>query len=312
MKKLIAIIMTLAITLSVFSPVSFADSTKIVTLGADLSDEQKQTVLDFFGIDDLGAVQAIEVNNAEEHDTLGEFVPAAQIGTKTYSCAYIEPTSSGGINVKTANLTYVSNQTLANALMTAGIQNCNLIVTAPFPVSGTGALTGVYKAYDSMGKKLDDDKKVVATQELLVTSEMEEIYGDDINQVITEIKDEVIEETKGMSDDEIRGVIKAKADQYNVTLSDDDVEKILDLIKKIQLLDYDTDAFKSKINETLEAISENGGGALETVKNFFSNVVSFVKGIFNKGDDSNTGSDNQDSDGSIFDNIDTDVFNFDK
>lgn len=312
MKKLIAIIMTLAITLSVFSPVSFADSTKIVTLGADLSDEQKQTVLDFFGIDDLGAVQAIEVNNAEEHDTLGEFVPAAQIGTKTYSCAYIEPTSSGGINVKTANLTYVSNQTLANALMTAGIQNCNLIVTAPFPVSGTGALTGVYKAYDSMGKKLDDDKKVVATQELLVTSEMEEIYGDDINQVITEIKDEVIEETKGMSDDEIRGVIKAKADQYNVTLSDDDVEKILDLIKKIQLLDYDTDAFKSKINETLEAISENGGGALETVKNFFSNVVSFIKGIFNKGDDSNTGSDNQDSDGSIFDNIDTDVFNFDK
>ena len=193
MKKLITLLMTFAVTLSVFSPVSYADATKIVTLGADLSDEQKQTVLNFFGIDDLGTVQAIEINNTEEHETLGDFVPAEQIGTKTYSCAYIEPTNSGGINVKTANLTYVSNQTLANALMTAGIQNCNLIVTAPFPVSGTGALTGVYKAYDSMGKKLDEDKKVVATQELLVTSEMEETYGDEINQVITEIKDEVIE-----------------------------------------------------------------------------------------------------------------------
>ena len=115
-----------------------------------------------------------------------------------------------------------------------------------------------------------------------------------------------------MSDDEIRGVIKAKADQYNVTLSDDDVEKILNLIKKIQVLDYDTDAFKTKINETLEAISENGGGAISTVKEFFSNVVDFIKGIFNK-DSSDSNEDSSDSsEGSIFDNIDTDIFNFDK
>ena len=57
---------------------------------------------------------------------------------------YVEPTKKGnGINVKTANLTWVTSAMIATTLSTAGIENANVIAAAPFPVSGTGALTGV-------------------------------------------------------------------------------------------------------------------------------------------------------------------------
>ncbi len=40
-----------------------------------------------------------------------------------------------------------------SALATAGITDARIIVASPFEVSGTAALTGVYKAYEDMTGK---------------------------------------------------------------------------------------------------------------------------------------------------------------
>lgn len=304
MKKVLSLVLACTMMVSLFVVPVKADSNKIVTLGANLSEEERNTVLSFFGITDLNTVQVIEINNEQEHEVLGGKLPEAQIGKKTYSCAYIEPTNSGGINVRTANLTYVSDSTLANALMTAGITDCNLIVTAPFPVSGTGALTGVYKAYEATGNALDSDKMDVAADEMIITSSLEEVYGADINQAINDVKNQVAGRDD-LSDDEIRDIIRSTADNQDISLSDEDVEKILSLVKKIIALDYDADAFKSKVNETLSSIADNSGQALGVVQRFFSNIVNFFKGLFGGGSDSG------DSD-NIFNNINTDIFDWDE
>ncbi|MCG4471068.1 DUF1002 domain-containing protein, partial [Lawsonibacter sp. DFI.6.74] len=68
-----------------------------------------QTMLKYFGVNQNDAV-ILEVNNQEERKYLQGIAPEAQIGTKTYSCAYVEPTKAGsGINVKTANITWVTS-----------------------------------------------------------------------------------------------------------------------------------------------------------------------------------------------------------
>ena len=75
---------------------AMADAMKVVTLGADLSDEQKNTMLKYFKVDS-SQVQIIYVTNQDERDHLSSYVPLEQIGTRTVSCAYVKPTTSGGI-----------------------------------------------------------------------------------------------------------------------------------------------------------------------------------------------------------------------
>ena len=121
---------------------AMADAMKVVTLGADLSDEQKNTMLKYFKVDSSQA-QIIYVTNQDERDHLSSYVPLEQIGTRTVSCAYVKPTTSGGIKVRTANLNWVTCNMIASSLSTSGVTNCEVVAACPFEVSGTGALTGI-------------------------------------------------------------------------------------------------------------------------------------------------------------------------
>ena len=141
---------------SAISPASaFADARNVTTYGADLTAEQHAQVERFFGAGATNA-EVIYVNNDQERAYLSAYIPLEQIGDKTYSCALVQPTTSGGIHVKTANLTYVTSDMIAATLATSGVKNCDVIAVCPFKVSGTGALTGVLMAYEqASGIELD-------------------------------------------------------------------------------------------------------------------------------------------------------------
>ncbi len=85
-------------------------------------------------------VQVIAITNADEREHLGNLIPLEQIGTQTFSCAMVCPTIENGIQVKTANLNYVTGNMIAETLSTSGVVNCDVLAAAPFEVSGTGAL----------------------------------------------------------------------------------------------------------------------------------------------------------------------------
>ncbi len=172
---------------------AFADSRVVATIGADLTAEQRQTVIDYFGSSMNGA-KVIYVTNADEHAHLDGYVPYEQIGNATYSCALICPTSSGGIHVRAANLNYVTADMLASALSSAGVRNADVIAICPFKVSGTGALTGVLLAYETAtGQALDTTKKDVATQELVVTQSISSQVGSDAaTLIVNDVKASVV------------------------------------------------------------------------------------------------------------------------
>ena len=191
--RIAACALAAALAVGLFPSAALADSQEIVTLGADLSAEQKTQVLEFFGLseDELASRELITVTNADEHRYCDASIPSSVTGSRTLSCSYIQPTTSGGIHVKTANLTYVTSTALYNALQTAGVENCNLVVTAPFEVSGTGALTGVFMAYEKEGVTLDAAKQDLAVEEMYTTAGLQEQYGDDIANAISENHPEV-------------------------------------------------------------------------------------------------------------------------
>ena len=179
-----------------------ADSRVVATIGADLTAEQQTAILQYFGVYGNPAVQIMYINNQNERDLLGSWVPIEQIGTHTISCALVKPTTSGGIQVRTANLNYITSNMIASNLATAGITNCEVVAAAPFEVSGTGALTGILMAYErSTSTALDQNKSNVAVQELVTTTDLANKVGQqEAQQIVNDIKLQIIEGNLEASD----------------------------------------------------------------------------------------------------------------
>ena len=74
---------------------AMADSARVVTLGADLTQDQKDTMMRYFFKTDASQVQILTITNQDEREHLGDYIPLEQIGTRTLSCAYVKPTQSG-------------------------------------------------------------------------------------------------------------------------------------------------------------------------------------------------------------------------
>ena len=238
---------------------ALADAMKVVTLGADLSDEQKNTMLKYFKVDSSQA-QIIYVTNQDERDHLSSYVPLEQIGTRTVSCAYVKPTTSGGIKVRTANLNWVTCNMIASSLSTSGVTNCEVVAACPFEVSGTGALTGIQMAYETAsGQKLDETKKELATEEMVVTGNLADSVGqNDATTVINQAKMQVIADNVQNADD-IYNIVVNISNNNNVTLTDDEINTIVNLLQQISQQDYDY----SEMQETLERVNDNVTGQAE-------------------------------------------------
>lgn len=253
-KRLIALIMSAFCLASALPSVpAFADGQKVVTLGADLTEEQRTMLLKYFGVYGQ-SVETLTITNADEREHLGSYIPLEQIGTRTFSCALVNPTTSGGIQVKTANLTYVTSNMIATTLSTSGVVNCEVLAAAPFAVSGTGALTGILMAYETAsGETLEEEKKEVATQELVTTTSIATNIGQiEATQIVNETKIQIIENNIVETGD-IEIVINEVADEENISLSDEDRQLLVDLMEQISALDYNYE----EMSETLQRVESN-------------------------------------------------------
>ncbi len=277
MKKFISLLLASLLVVSM-GAVAFADSyDSCAVIGADLNDEQVESVYSVFGVE-RGSIREIKVTNAEERQYLEGYVDETKIGTRSISCVYLKLTDEGsGMNISTGNITWCTAEMYIGALATAGITDADIIVAAPFEVSGTAALTGIYKAYEELtGKKLDDIAKLVSTQELTITGELaQEIGNMDSTSIVNELK-LMLDETKNMSDDEIRSQIVAIAAQYNVSLTDKQIAQLIELCRSLEKLDGD--GLKQRVEEvqqTLQKVSD----AKTRVVDFTAKVKKVVTSI---------------------------------
>lgn len=278
-KKLISLFTAAAISAALLVPgtTAYADSQEVVTIGADLNEAQKNAILQYFGIYGKN-IETITINNQDERNHLASYIPIEQIGTRTYSCALVQPTTSGGIQVKTANLSYVTSNMIATTLSTAGVSNCNVIAASPFEVSGTGALTGVIMAYETAtDTTLDSTKKDIANQELVTTGTIAQTVGQNTaTQIVNDIKiqvisgqvvdqdqvdaivDEVVNKIEEEKSTETETTASGETEQQTVTaeLSDTDRQMLKDLANKIAQQNYDYDQMKATLDRVEQNVSD--------------------------------------------------------
>ncbi len=284
MKKIISLVLAFTIVLSL-GCAAFADNTQsCAVIGADLTPEQVSQVYATFGIQQ-GSVTQLTMTNAEERQYLEGYVDSAIIGTRSISCVYVELLGEGaGMNVTTSNITWCTPEMYISALATAGITDARIIVAAPFEVSGTAALTGIYKAYEDMtGQKLDDIAKLVSTQELTITGSLaQEIGSMDSTSIVGDLK-MMLDETKNMTDDEIRSQIVEIAGRYNVTLTNTQINQLISLCRSLEGLDGDQ--LKSRVEEVQNTLNKVSNaktqvvGFVQSVKKVVTSVASFFDKI---------------------------------
>jgi len=284
MKKVLSFILSFMLLLTLSVPAYAETIQSRAVIGADLDEQQAAAVYQLFGVR-RGDVIELSVTNAEERQYLEGYVDDSVIGTRSISCVYVELLPEGsGMSVTTSNITWCTGEMYASALATAGITDANITVAAPFEVSGTAALTGVYKAYEDMtGQKLDDMAKLVSTQELTITGDLaKEIGSMDSTSIVNELK-LMLDQTKNMTDEEIRQTILEIAGRYNVRLTDTQVKQLIDLCRSLEGLN--PDQLKQRVEEvqgTLQKMSEAKTkvvGFAQTVKKVVESVSSFFERI---------------------------------
>lgn len=265
------------------------DDKPYLALGADLSDDQKNTVLSLMGIDpaNLANYNVTYVTNAQEHQYLDSYVDSSKIGSKSWSSVVIVKRKKGnGLNISTNNITYCTVGMYKNALTTAGITDADIIVAGPKPISGTAALVGIFEAYEAMtGEAVQDSVVDAALNELVVTGELEaSIQGltdQEVEEFIAYIKSLIAE--KGLTDEKsINEAIDEACDKYGVTLSDDERQKIVDLLLKITSLGIDLSGLVDYAASLYNSFKNGGSssGIIASIGNFFGNIFSAIGEFF--------------------------------
>lgn len=277
LRNQIALVLSLVFLINVSV---YADSSTVVTLGKDLTGEQKEQMLEIFNVED--DVTTIEVNNEEEREYLEGIASESQLGTRTISSAYVELLDEGsGIIVESYNISWVTNEMFQSALVTAGVKDAKIIAAAPFPVSGTGALTGILKAFEeATGKEISEEQKKVATEEVFQTGELGEDIGQDkASELIRTIKEEVVsKDIKNVED--IKTVIIEIAGDLNINLELDQIDKISELMEKINKLNLNTDEIKNQLKDIGKKIDDTIKNN-EEVKSLLQRILDAIKNFFN-------------------------------
>lgn len=267
-----------------------ADDKPYLALGEDLTEAQKETVFALLGVDEdaIDSYDVVYITNKQEHKYLGDYISADKIGTRSLSSVVVMEAEEGsGVKVTTHNINYCTTGMYENAMVTAGITDAEAIVAAPTEISGTAALLGVIEAYSVMtGKKVKDKNIDAALNEMVITGEIQDSTGEteEIEGMIAHLKEEVISGNISNSAD-LEELIQEAQKQFNVTLTQEQIDQLIDLLKKISKLDLDIASLKNQAQEIYNKLSDLGldidTDALTTqAEGFFAKLIEMIKDFF--------------------------------
>lgn len=274
---------------SAFSAFAASDGDKYLSLGADLSESEKSTVLKLLGVDEdeLDNYTVLTVTNEEEHKYLDEYISQDQIGTMALSSVLVEKTEKGsGLDVETYNISYCTEGMYANALTTAGITDADVTVAGPYEISGTAALIGAAKAFsESKGISIDEKALDGALDEMITTGDLEAALDADpeaVEGLMAELKQEVAAGNINLSDKEaVKETVEELANKYNIQLTSDQLQKIIDLLEKISHLDLNIDNLSQQVQNLTNKL-EDMGITSEQAKSWFQKLLDWIMSLLSR------------------------------
>ncbi|AKO94013.1 MULTISPECIES: DUF1002 domain-containing protein [Priestia] len=288
MKKCFKLLLAVLISLTILPSLASADAAVgdvIVTLGENLTQEQKTKLLNEMEVPQ--DAQEVTVSNAEEHEYLGDFIPKSQIGTKAISSASITlGEKDSGLNITTNNINWVTDEMYTNALITAGVKDAKIYITAPFEVSGTAALTGILKAYEvQSGEEIPEDVKKIANEEMVETSQLGDSVGKEkAAALMANVKEEIAKNTPE-NKEEIKQIIENNANELNINLTTGEINSLVNFFNKLTNIDINWNQIENQFNVTKEKVSdflnsEEGQSFLQKLKEFFMSIINAIRSFF--------------------------------
>ncbi|MFJ7733824.1 DUF1002 domain-containing protein [Lysinibacillus sp. NPDC097231] len=262
----------------------------IVVYGANLSEDEKESVKKSLKVNEEPEIEEITVSGED----LVKYIKDSNSSSRMYSSAKITRKNAGEglvIEIVTpSNITQVTSEMYANAMLTAGIEDASVQVAAPKAVTGHSALVGIYKAYEvTTGEKLDIDRTDVANEELSVATTIAQSAGvDDAKtaELLTEIKKQIAE-LKPATREDVEKIVQEQLNKLEINLSEKDRQLLVDLMDKISKLDIDFSKWSEQLDDISNTIQEKFGSLMEdkgfwtSVKNFFANLKDTISSWFN-------------------------------
>lgn len=241
-----------------FSVPAYARSTEneILTLGGNLSSGQENQLRQYFNTSK--GVDTIYVTAEVAAEQLGygeDYIKRNQDGW--FSSAYIKLAKNGGIDITTEKFTLVSEDMLANALITSSagkIKNAEIVASCPsgMTVTGESALVGILAGVEKlMGETLDQSNKEVAQEEVETTIDVSKEIGDkEASIIMNEIKSEVIKIEGDVNQTQIGDIVINITNNYGVTLSEETQEKVEKTMARISDLDIKYEDVNESLKDT--------------------------------------------------------------
>ena len=303
MKKLLLLLTAIFMFGFYGGTVLAAENDTVVALGADLSPEQRATVLGLMGLteEELADCTVLYITNEMEHEYLDAYLDASVIGTRSLSSVKITKAAQGsGIIVTTQNINYCTTGMYRNALMTAGMEDTEVLVVGPTPISGTAGLIGALKAYEvTSSEAVSDTVLDTALDELITTGELaDSIQGDisseEVEALIAWLKGKIASgELDTGDEDSMRETLEEGEETFGISLTQEEKDQIIALLKKLDALGLDAEYLIDQAQKLYEkyglnlvenandAINEAVGNAVtEAVKNFFKSIGESISNFF--------------------------------
>ncbi|MFD1863697.1 DUF1002 domain-containing protein [Planococcus chinensis] len=293
MKKMISII-TIILAISLLAPQAGSANVgineklgvPIVVYGGNLSDAEKQSVAESLDVAEEAEVEEIEVTGED----LVAYIKDGDPRARMYSSAKITRKEAGeGLVIEIVtpdNITQVTSEMYANAMLTAGIEDATVEVAAPKAVTGHSALVGIYKAYEVNGEQLDPERTDVANDELEVATELADngVSDEKVSELLTEIKKEIAAQDPATRE-EVEKIVEEQLTKLQIELSPEDRQLLVDLMDRIRNLDIDFSKWSTQLEDLSKTIEDkigtvvNDEGFWQGVKNFFNRLIDGIRGL---------------------------------
>lgn len=201
-----------------------------IAIGRSNSDQDIEFLTSLFGED---SDEIIKIDGT----VLNEFLQdGSNKSTGVYSSVSVEfLENKSGVDVEIItpeNITEVSDSTYRNAAIAAGAKNVKIQIAAAKPVTGHGALAGVYKIFSDAGMDLEAEN--IANAEMLI--DVEQVLAEETNMKDSEISKfiaefhlaiiELVEKKDTIEESDVSEILNSITSDYNYSFNENLISKL--------------------------------------------------------------------------------------
>lgn len=264
----------------------------VYAYGAGLNQAQIDETAQLLGIGNMDAVNKVSVGAEDLYKYLKMSGNDASMISSIFVKKAAEDSGTSVIITTPQNITKVTDVEYSNAAITAGITDAEIYVGAVRPVTGTSALTGVYKAFELNGVNLDEGRVAVANEELETVNaivqqhkDKEDFSSEKINAVVADVKEKLIdrkdETNEKATKEEITQIIQNSVQEFNLgdIITQVNIENLAVYFQNFQ----NTSAIDSQeLKEQVKKLGGNLRGKLQGVLDNSDDLVDSAKEFINR------------------------------